>query len=115
MRHQHRLGTPQMRIGGHGGIARLLGPRHQRIQPLRQLQPQIIDTGSHIKAQISGNLLVAAAATVQLVTHVANHHDQLFLDKMMHVLGLIIIEERWGHRSLFSNLIEALQDGNQFI
>ena len=94
VRYQYRLGVLQVRIGGHRRTSCLLSAGEQRIDPVCDLQSQIINTRSHIETQIGGNLLVAASASVQLVPNITNDRDQLLLDKVMHILSFIIVKER---------------------
>ncbi len=72
MRHQHRLGVLQMRVGRHGRDAGLLGPLGESPAKIRQRLPQFINCRAHKEAQIGSDLFVTAAAAMQFVAHLAD-------------------------------------------
>ncbi len=53
----------------------------------------LVNRGADVKTQIGRNLLVAAAAAVQLVSRVANQRDQLLFDEVMHVFRFAVVEK----------------------
>ncbi len=65
-----------------------------------------------IQPQIGGNLLVAATAGVQLVTHFASHCDQARFHVVMHVFNGRVI--RLGH-TIAPDLLERGQRGREFV
>ena len=58
------------------------------LEPLRQIGAYLVDRGPHVETQVGRDLLVAAAAAVQLVSRVANQRDQLLFDEMVDVFTL---------------------------
>ena len=93
VRDQHRLRALQMSVGRHGRISRLLGAVERDAQPLRQVGAHLIYRSPNVKTQVGRDLLVAAAAAVQLVSRVPNQRDQLLFDKMVHVFRFAVVEK----------------------
>ena len=62
-------------------------------EPLRQIGPYLIDRSPNVETQIGRNLLVAAAAAVQLVSGIADQRDQLLFDEVMHIFGFVVVEK----------------------
>ena len=106
VRDQHRLGPLQMGVGGHGGASRLFSPVERNAQPVRQIGAHLVDRGPHVKTQVGRDLLIAAASAVQLVAGVADQHDQLLLDKVMHVFGFAVVQKRRRRCRLLANLLQ---------
>ncbi len=115
MPNQHRFGPLQMRVRRHGGICRLLRAIHHHAAQFRQFVPQLINRRPHVEPQIRRNLLVAAAAAVQLVSGFPDQRDQLLLDEMMNVLRFIVVEKRRRRRRLLADLLQPLQNADQFV
>ena len=65
----------------------------RRRRASRQICSQLIDRGPHVEAQVGGDLLIAAAAAVQLVAGIADQSDQLLLDEVVDVFRLGVVEK----------------------
>ena len=72
MREQHRLRALQMRVGGHDGVACGFGPLYQGQGPVAQQFLSLRCMLAHVKAQVGRDLLIAAAAGVELQGQLAN-------------------------------------------
>src|SRR4029077_3769845 len=72
-----------------------------------------INGGPGVETQIGSNLFVTAATAVQLVSRVANQCDQLFFDKVMHILGFVVLRKGRRGGGLFENLLQTLKDRDQ--
>ncbi len=68
MSHQHRFRPLQMRVRRHGSIRSLFRAIHQHAAQFGKFLPQLIDRRPHVQPQVGRNLLIAAAAAVQLVS-----------------------------------------------
>jgi hypothetical protein len=93
VRNQHRFRALQVRIGRHGRASGLFGAIECNAQPLRQIGAHLVNRSTDVEAQIGGNLFVTAAAAVQLVSRVADQHDELLFDEMIHVLSFVVVEK----------------------
>ncbi len=83
---QHRFGALQMGVGGHRRVARGFGLLDQLPAPSPQDEPAIgLHLLPHVQPQVGGNLLVAAAAGVQLQAEIADALHQLQLHKVVNV------------------------------
>ncbi len=76
-----------MRVGGHDGVACGFGPLYQGQGPVAQQFLSLRCMLAHVKAQVGRDLLIAAAAGVELQGQLANVRGQFELDEMMHVFG----------------------------
>ena len=85
MRHQNRLRPLQMRVSRHCILTGIFCLLHEFANQLRQHSRYRIDLIADIQSQVGRNLLVAAAAGVELVTHFTNQLHQSLLDEMMHI------------------------------
>ena len=54
---------------------------------------QAIDRVAYVQAEIGCDLLVATAPAVQLVTGLPDLPDELFLDKVVNIFGLFIVQK----------------------
>jgi hypothetical protein len=113
MPHQNRLSTLQMRVRRHGKIAGPFGALNRRSAPLGDFKPQLINCSPHVKAQIGRDLLIAAAAAVQLVSGFSDQRDEFLLHKVMNVLSFVVVEKRRRRRSLRPDLLQPLQNADQ--
>src|SRR5579859_6070108 len=77
--------------------------------------PQLIDRRSGVQAQVRCDLLIPAAATMQFVARVADHCGELFFYEVVHVFGLAVFYECRRSGSLFADLLQPLQDADQFV
>jgi len=66
MRHEHRFGTLHVRVAGHDRFAGRVCLQHKSIGPCGQRLHGEADLLAHVKAQVCGDLFVAAATGVQL-------------------------------------------------
>ena len=85
--HVDRLGALQVRVAGHEGVAGVFGELDQRLRPGGQRGDVVVDLRADVEAEVGGDLLVAAAAGVQLETERADALDQRELDEVVNVLG----------------------------
>ena len=92
MRYQHRFCALHVGVGWHGRIPSLFGAIQECRDQLGNGVTDLIATRPHIEPQVSRNLLIAAAPAMQLVTGIADQLHQLFLNKMMDVFHLSIVE-----------------------
>ena len=58
-----------------------------------EIGAHLVNRSPHVETQVGRNLLVAAAAAVQLVSRVANQRDQLLFDEMVHVFRFAVVEK----------------------
>ena len=72
MCNQNRLGALRVGVGGHRGAICFLGMQQKDLQPVGEQGLQLIDGGTNVQPQVGGNLLVAAAAAVELVAGVSD-------------------------------------------
>ena len=91
MRHQHRLGTLQVRVGRHRAFAGNVGLVDEFTSKLDQQIAYGINLLANIEPQIGGDLLVAAASRVQLVAGFASQFHQARLDVVVHILDRRIV------------------------
>ena len=92
--HQHRLRPLQMRVRRHRRIRSLLRAIGDHSAQFGQFVPQLIDRRPHVQPQVGRDLLVAAAAAVQLVSRLPDQRDELLLDEVMNVLRFIVLKKR---------------------
>src|SRR5579863_7572193 len=101
-----------MRICGHCRFTRVLRLLYECIGQAGNKSGDLVNLFAHIKAQVGGDLLVAAAARVQLASNLPSERDYPSLDVMVNVLdGWIVI----GRYSFTSDLIECRQTQAQFL
>src|SRR5207244_8890425 len=113
MSNQDRFGTLQMRVCGHGGTTRFVSSAQRYVEPVRQKELNLVDAVTNIEAKIGSDLLVAATPAVQFVTGVTDQVDQLFLDKVVYILGLVVIKELWRILCSAGDLLQALENLRQ--
>ncbi len=91
MGNEHRFGALQVRVAGHRRFARGLGHGDERLGPTLEPGDGLRNLRAHVEAQVRRDLLVAAAARVQLAAERAKPRGQLDLDVVMNVLGLGVL------------------------
>jgi hypothetical protein len=92
---EHRLGALHVRVAGHHGIAGCFASLlDKRAGPCGESCDDEIDLRADVEAQVGGDLLVAAAAGVELEAERANALDELDLDEVMNVFGGGMIAHR---------------------
>src|SRR6202789_4421886 len=90
MRDEHRLRTLKVCISRHDGVIGGFGEGYQCGKPLLKAMQRGVNTVAHEEAHVGGDLLVTAAAGVQLERESTNLFGQLELDEVVDVFGL------WG-------------------
>src|SRR5258708_3871939 len=99
------------RSGGSG----LFSPIRESRTEFREFAMQLVDRGPHVETQVGGNLLVAAAAAVQLVSDLADARHQLLLDKMMHILSFIVFSQALLGSGSLLNLLQPFENADELI
>ena len=94
MRDQHRLRRLQVGVRRHRRVARGLGTRQHRLDPIGQQVLQRVDALAHKEAEVGRDLLVAAASGVQLVSGRANQRGELLFNEVVNVFGFGIVQKR---------------------
>src|SRR5579864_5264214 len=112
---QHRFCPLQVRVGRNSSITSMFCSIHDCATQFGQFFPQLINRSPDEQPQISRNLFIPAAPAMQLVANLADQCDQLLLDKVVDVFRLIVLEESQGSRRLLANLLQPLQNADQFI
>jgi hypothetical protein len=74
---QHRFGPLQMGVGGHNRVACVLGSLDQLPGPASKMSQQIANPVPYVQSQVGCDLLIAAAASVQLQAEVTQQLNQL--------------------------------------
>ena len=87
------FGALQMRISRHDRIARSFCLGEKSLGPFGELADQRFDAVADVEAQIGGDLLVAAAAGMELQTERAHGFRQAQFDEMVDVLSLRIVAD----------------------
>ncbi|CAI2041383.1 Uncharacterised protein [Serratia liquefaciens] len=90
MRESHRLRALQVGIPRHHRILIGFGGLHQRLLQLDDRLMQIADLLFAPQLQIGRDLIVAAAAGVQLLAQIADLLDQLLLHPAVDVFGIAL-------------------------
>ena len=80
VRRQHRLGALQVRVAGQDQVAVALGRGQQGALQFLQPAVEVVDGVAHPELHVGDDLIVAAAAGVQLAAEVAETLDQGALD-----------------------------------
>ena len=88
VRRQHRLGPLQVRVAGQDDVAVALGRVDERPLQLAQPAVEVVDGVAHPELDVGDDLVVAAAAGVQLAADVAEPLDQGPLDVRVDVFEL---------------------------
>ena len=88
MRAQDDLGALPVRVAGQHGIVQLFRAAEQSFVPFAQLPSESIDLLPDEQPQVSCDLFVAAAAGVELASHLAHVLHQPQLDKVVDVFGI---------------------------
>src|SRR5258708_21385368 len=94
------------RSGGSG----LFSPIRESRTEFREFAMQLVNRRPHIQSQVGGNLLVAAAAAVQLVSDLADARHQLLLDKMMHILSFVVLSQALTGSGSLANLFPPFEN-----
>src|SRR5215469_5400565 len=115
MSNQHRLRALHVGVGGHGSIPGLLGAIEEYMQQFRQCGADFVACCPRIQAQVSGDLFVPTAPAMELETNIADKRDQLLLDKMMHVLGFVVLQKFGRCCGAFADFLQAMEDGAPFV
>ncbi len=87
MREEHGLGALEMRIGRHHRGFGILCLFKERERPCSELRDGGVDGVTDEEAEVSGDLLVAAATRVELEGDVADFGGEGELDEVVDVLG----------------------------
>ena len=87
---QHRFGPLQMGVGGHNRLACLLGSLDQLPGPTSKMSQQIADPVPHVQPEVGCDLLIAAAASVQLQAEVAQQLHQLQFHEVVNVFRILV-------------------------
>src|SRR5581483_6694348 len=94
-----------MRMRGHGGSSRSLRLLGNHSNELDQLALKLVDGIAHKETQIRRDLLVPAAAGVELEADFAGKLDETTLNKVMNVLSVAVLHElRIAHRGMLDVL-----------
>ncbi len=112
---QHRLRPLSVRIGWHRRISCFLSSRKECGEPVSKQILKLVDGRTHIKAQIGRDLLIPASPTMEFVTGVANQRDQLFLDKVVNILRLVIGEKRRSRLRFLPNFNQPELNVGEFL
>ena len=94
VRDQDGFGALQVGVGR--AWPRLPPVRRDRAQSLShsaRVRTDLVNGSPNVEPQVGGNLFVAAAAAVQLVSRVADQRDQLLFDEVMHVFGFVVVQK----------------------
>ncbi len=83
-----------MSVGGHRRISRLLRTVKKSTETIRKINSHLINCSPNVEPQVGGNLLITAAAAMQLVSGIANQDDQLLLNEVMYILRFVVLQER---------------------
>ena len=95
-----------MRVRRHRRLAGLLSLVHKLLRQFDEQLRDRVDLRPHVQPQVGRNLLIAAAAGVQLEAHLAGNFHQPLLDIVVHVLDGRIVG---GGNPLSRDLIERLR------
>src|SRR5262249_507366 len=88
MRREHRLSPLQMRVARQNDVALALRGVEQALLQLAQAYINCVNGGGGPEVQGGGDLIVAAAAGVQLAADVAEPLDQRLLDVRVNIFQL---------------------------
>ena len=84
------LGALEVGVGGHDGFAGGFGKIDEGLTPVVEALDGVVDGVADEEAHVGGDLLVAAAAGVELEGEVADLFGELELDVVVDVFGLWI-------------------------
>src|SRR5262249_4558850 len=104
---KHWLCALQMRVRRHHSGLQSFCAVNKNFQQLLQPALQFLNRHADKQPQIGGDLLIAAAPAVQLLTGFANQRDQLFFYKMVNIFGRGIVK---ASRSLAVNLSQTSEN-----
>ena len=76
---------------------------------------QFVDGFTRVQAQVGRDLLVAAAAGMQLVSGFTDGRDELLLDEMVHVFRIRSFEQHWIGSCSELKFIKPTQNGGKFL
>ena len=110
VRHQHRHGAAQVRVGRHQRVAGLFGLIGERGDGRAQFVLQPRDPAAQVQPQVDRDLLVARTAGVQSTAGIADARDELALDERMDVF-VVAGDPRRIAAALLEDLRQALADG----
>ena len=110
MRHEHRLGAPQVSVGRHQRRAGGLRPSSQRQNEpghslLHHRQPP-----PEVEPQVKRHLLVSRASRVEPATNITHPFDELPLDKGVDIL-VGTRHKTWISSAPFENFAEPSGNG----
>src|SRR6185437_10832574 len=109
------LGALEVRVAGHHGFACALSEVDEAGTPFAQTGEGGVDGLAHEEAHVGGDLLVAAAASVELEGEVADDPGELKLGEVVDVLGLGGFGyDRWSQCGLGENFVQTVEHGDQF-
>ena len=84
---EHGLGALQVGVAGHDGFAGGVGLLDEGVGPGGERVDDELDVIADVEAQVGGDLLVAAAAGVELEAERADALDEFEFDEVMDVFG----------------------------
>ncbi len=84
------LGALEVGVGGHDGFACGFGEVDEGFAPCGEASEGVVDGFADEEAHVSGDLLVAAAAGVELEGEVADLFGEFEFDEVMDVFGLFV-------------------------
>ncbi len=87
------LGSLEVGVGGHNGFARGMGLRDKMLCPGGEVGEQHLGAKTDVEAEVGGDLLVAAAAGVELEGEVADRVSEAELDEVVDVFGLGVVAD----------------------
>ena len=114
------FGALQVGVGGHGGFAGGGCLREERLAPTRRVDSMSeLDARTNVEPEVGGDLLVAAAAGVELEGEVADAGAELQLDEVVDVFGVGVVANpgnsaELGIEELRPDAVESLADGRDF-
>ena len=117
MRDQYGFGSLQVGVGRHHRITRRLRLDRECPRPVGEMAGDGRALLPHVEAEVGRNLLVAAAAGVQLETKIADTRHQLQLDKVVNVfrLGAAVNVAGRTLRVFVANGVQRAHDLFQFL
>jgi hypothetical protein len=80
-------------VSGHRCGAGVFCPIDEGCDEFRNLLADFVASGAHVETEVGGDLLVAAASAVQLISGIADQGDQLLLDKVVNVFSFGVVDE----------------------
>ena len=90
------LGDLHVRKARHQGVGFLGGLSHEHLLQVAEHADDFVDLGAQVKADVGGNLVVAAAAGVQALARVADELREACFDVEVNVLEFELPKEFFG-------------------